>query len=365
MTTKTYEYNPDYAVPPGWVLEDRLDAQNISHAEFARRCGRSPKLISEIIAGKAPVEPKTAIQFERVLGVDAEIWLGIETDYRLHLEREAEAIRANELIAWAKTFPVNELVKRNIFAKPNNDADRVKSLLSFFGVASKEAWEGRQKSISVAYRHSPSFKSNESALATWLRLGELDAAQVECPDYNVRSFRQALSHIRGMTADPGDSSIEDAQRLCQESGVVLAIIKPLPKTALSGATRWITPRKALIQLSARHMRDDQLWFSFFHEAAHILLHSKRDVFVHENGVRTTDADVEADKWAADFLIAQSDWDRFKKDSIFDREGILEFANQQGIAPGIVVGRLQHEGSVSWSSNLNKLRIALKWSSDAA
>ena len=90
MATATYSYNPDYAVPPGWVLEERLEVHKISHAEFARRCGRSPKLISEIIAGKAPIEPKTAIQFEKVLGVDAGIWLGIESDYRLHLELEVE-----------------------------------------------------------------------------------------------------------------------------------------------------------------------------------------------------------------------------------------------------------------------------------
>ena len=365
MTTQNYEYKPDYAVPPGWVLEDRLASHNISHAEFARRCGRSPKLISEIIAGKAPVEPKTAIQFERVLGVDAEIWLGIETDYRLHLERVAEENRAAESIAWAKTFPVNELVKRNIVAKPKTDTDKVKALLSFFGVASVEAWHIRQEGVSVAYRHSPSFRSDESALSTWLRLGELEAAQIECPDYNARSFRQSLSQIRGLTATPSDSTVREAQRLCLESGVVLAIIKPLPKTALSGATRWITPRKALIQLSARHLRDDQLWFSFFHEAAHILLHSKRDVFVHENGDRSSDADVEADKWAADFLISPSNWEQFRKDAFFTKPDILDFAHEQGIAPGIVVGRLQHEGLIPWNSSLNRLRIPLAWSSDAA
>ena len=77
MATATNQYKPDYAVPPGWVLEERLEVQGISHAEFARRCGRSPKLISEIIAGKASLEPETALQFEKVLGVDAGIWLGI------------------------------------------------------------------------------------------------------------------------------------------------------------------------------------------------------------------------------------------------------------------------------------------------
>ena len=83
MTT-SYEYQPDYAVPPGSVLNEHLAAHGFSHAEFARQCGRSPKLISEIVAGKAPVEPATAQQFEKVLGMDARIWLGIEANYRLH-----------------------------------------------------------------------------------------------------------------------------------------------------------------------------------------------------------------------------------------------------------------------------------------
>lgn len=83
MVATTYTYRPDYAVPPGWVLDEHLKSHCLSPAEFARRCGRSAKLISEIIAGKAPVEPKTALQFEKVLGLDASIWLGIEARYRL------------------------------------------------------------------------------------------------------------------------------------------------------------------------------------------------------------------------------------------------------------------------------------------
>ena len=91
MARAINQFRPDYAVPLGWVLEERLEVQGISHAEFARRCARSPKLISEIIAGKAPLEPETALQFEKVLGVDAGVWLGIESDYRLHRARENEA----------------------------------------------------------------------------------------------------------------------------------------------------------------------------------------------------------------------------------------------------------------------------------
>lgn len=87
MASATNQYKPNHAVPPGWILEERLGVEGISHAEFARRCGRSPRLISEIISGKAPLELETAVQFERVLGVDASIWLGIECSYRLHRAR--------------------------------------------------------------------------------------------------------------------------------------------------------------------------------------------------------------------------------------------------------------------------------------
>ena len=84
----TNQFKPDYAVPPGWILEEYLEVRDMSPAEFARRCDRSAELISEIIAGKAPIDPQTALQFEKVLGLKAHIWLGIETDYRLHLARK-------------------------------------------------------------------------------------------------------------------------------------------------------------------------------------------------------------------------------------------------------------------------------------
>ena len=63
--------------------------------------------------------------------------------------------------------------------------------------------------------------------------------------------------------------------LCRAVGVVLVIEKELPKARVDGVARWLTPTRALIQLSARYLRDDILWFTFFHEAAHLLLHAKQ------------------------------------------------------------------------------------------
>ena len=275
----TNQFTPDYAVSPGQVLQERLDVMGISQAEFARRCGRTPKLISEIIARKAPVETETAIQFERVTGLHASIWLGIESDYRLLLARQSEAERSNEVAEWVKEFPVRELVKRSTFAKPSSLSETVSALLGFFGVGSIEAWQSKYNATAVAYRHSPSFQSNPKSLATWLRLAEFEAEHAEMPDYNEPKFKSALNSIRGITRKSSGTEFSEARDLCRQSGVVLCFVKPLDQVRLSGAAWWVSPRRPIIQLSARYMSDDHVWFSLFHEAAHILLHSKKRVFI--------------------------------------------------------------------------------------
>jgi addiction module HigA family antidote len=193
MASTVYPYEPDYAVSPGEILEERLEVWGMSQAEFARRCGRSPKLINQIIAGQAPVEPDTALQFEKVSGLDARIWLGIEADYQLHRRREAEKQKFAESAEWAMRFPISELVKRGLLKKVASKEDKVANLLAFFGVASVEAWQKRQESMQIAYRHSPSFESNEASLSTWIRLGELEVEHVKCTDYNEPRFKQALT----------------------------------------------------------------------------------------------------------------------------------------------------------------------------
>ena len=238
-------------------------------------------------------------------------------------------------------------------------------LLAFFGVGSVQVWHARYGQMNVAYRHSPSFKSDRAALAAWLRLGEIEAEQQECIDYNAAQFRRVLREIRGLTQAPVVSALQKAQQLCNDAEVVLALVKPFPKTAVSGAAWWLTPRKAVIALSARHKMDDHLWFSLFHESAHILLHSKKDIFIDGMNVdeKPTDIEEEANQWAANFLIPPKDWKHFVATSPYGERAIRQFAEEQGIAPGIVVERLQYEKYLRWSQS-NTLKVRLEWKATA-
>ena len=89
--------------------------------------------------------------------------------------------------------------------------------------------------------------------------------------------------------------------MCESAGVVVVFVSEVKGCRISGAAWWVTPSRAVIALSDRYKMDDRFWFSFFHEAAHILLHSKKETFVDDG----TDDDVveeEANEYAADFLI---------------------------------------------------------------
>ena len=363
MVMTTNQFKPDYAVPPGWVLREHLESYGISQAEFARRCGRSSKLISDIVAGKAPVEAKTALQFEKVLGVDASIWLGIERDYRLRQMREAEAREADASVDWARGFSVAELAKRGKIRKVTSAGEKVTELLKFFGVASIEAWNTRYERPAVAYRHSPSYESKKPDLTAWLRLAEIEAETQLLEDYDRSAFMRALKSIRQLTSAEILQALEDVRQLCNEAGVALVMVKPLPGARVSGAAWWLEPRTPVIALSARHKSDDHLWFSLFHEAAHILLHSKKRVFVDWGNGDEGDEEAEANDWAARFLVSQTAWQRFVAFGAYRRHNIQRFAAEQGIAPGIVVGRLQHEGILPWRSRLNDLKVGLEWTGD--
>ena len=63
----------DYAVSPGSVLAEELEARGMSQKELAARCGRPHQVINEIVQGKKAITPETA--------------LNLESTYRLTLAR--------------------------------------------------------------------------------------------------------------------------------------------------------------------------------------------------------------------------------------------------------------------------------------
>jgi HTH-type transcriptional regulator/antitoxin HigA len=354
------EYHPDYVSSPGETLLETLETIGMSQAELAKRMARPVKTINEIIQKKAAITAETALQLEQVLHIPASFWLKREQQYREALARLAEEERLKGWVKWLKDIPIRIMMQRGWIPACKSESQQVLEALKFFGVASPEAWRAIWESKNIVYRKSPVLKSNFGAVATWLRQGELEAQAIECAPYDARAFHEVLLRIRAFTAEPVSLFQGEVVRLCANAGVAVVFVQELPNTGICGATQWLTPKKALVQLSLRYKTDDQLWFTFFHEAGHILLHGKRQVFLEIDHKDREEDEDEANTFASNLLINPGEWKQFiSQGSYRSKAGIKEFAQYIGIAPGIVVGRLQHEKRLPYD-HCNDLKRHLEW-----
>lgn len=359
-TKQLWSYEPDYAVPPGETLEETLEALGMSQKELAQRMGRPPQIVNEIIKGKRALTPETALQLERVLGVPAHFWNNLESHYQTTKLRLQEAHDLEQASAWVQSFRYPELVKKGFVAAADSLVERARNLSIFFGVAGPKQQRSYFSEQAVDFRRSATFECDESMLAVWLRAGELAATNVKAQPYDKAKFLEALATIRTLTSAEPKEYTAQVQQLCALAGVVVVWIPELSKCPVSGATRWLREDCALIQLSLRYKADDQMWFSFFHEAGHIVLHQKRSTFI-DVGTHEGKLEEEADQFARKQLIADLDWNTFVSQGQFTKTAICSFATAQGIAPSIVAGRLGHEGLLSWKTVQGmKLRKTLTW-----
>ena len=367
MTRTKNRLASGYATPPGRIIASWMEARDMSLGEFAARCGMPAGVVGKIVDGCMPLDADAAIRIEKVTSMAARLLLNMETSYRLKLAQDAEIKESRAHGAWVKAFPIKRLVSSGYIDKPESTSDTVNKLSSFFGIASPKAFGMKRSRNGVAYRKSSSLKNDDISLIVWLRMGELLAEREMHPNYDAKEFKKSLKEIRGLTAKGLEKSLPAALELCNDAGVTLAFIKSMPGTSVSGAAWWMSSTMPVIQMSTSHKTDDRLWFSFFHEAAHILLHAGQrggtmNAFVDGMGREESEIEAEADVWATNFLIKQAEWNKFTSGFKNSEKEARQFARQQGIAPGVIVGRLQQEHRAPWK-HLNHLRQKPDWSSE--
>lgn len=357
-------FRPDYAIPPGETLLETLGALNMTRKELAIRIDLSEKHIVDIIKGKGPITPETALKFEKALGVPAGFWNNLERNYRDTLARLSEERRLKKDVDWLNEIPVNALADRGWIKKHNEKVKTLQEVLSYFGVSSPNEWRDLWRGVRFAARRSAAFEADPGAVAAWMRMGELVAQKIECESYDKRRFLESLKEIRDLTIETVQEFRPKVVQLCANAGVAVVFVEELPGIRLSGITRWLGVRKALIQLSLRYKTNDQLWFTFSHEAGHILKHGKKDMFLEldEDDNQNLEKEKEANDFAKNFLIPPRAWSRFtSRKTFYSKRDIKDFAKEVGISPGIVVGRLQHEKKMHYS-NCNDLKVKLDWGS---
>lgn len=358
MTEQAQAFAPDWVSPPGETVEDLLEERSWSQAELAERTGLTRKHINDLVKGRVPITGDTASRLDKVLGGSAQFWLTREAQYRAVLEgrRDLEALRGQA--DWLGELPLAWAIKQGWLHRVSDQGEQVQECLRYFGVATVAAWRETYTAPLAAFRASADARKSLGAVAIWLREVEREAERLPCRPFDRQAFKAALPRLRALTTETDPRVfVPEVQKICADCGVAVVLVPAPPGCPVHGATRWLGSDRALLALTLRYKTNDQLWFSLFHEAAHILKHGKKLLVIE--GIDGLDADLEreADRFAADLLVAPKDALSLK--TLRSAAEVEQAAQWLGVAPGILVGRMQKEGWIPWS-NLNALKVRYEW-----
>ena len=362
MTTDNIDPWDGLEVHPGYTLRQEIEARGMSQRELAARMGRPEQIISDIVNGKKTITPATALELEPVLGIPAQYWVKLVTEYSGARARAVERVQLEAQVPLLKEFRYNELVKRGWIEPVKGKIEQVKSLCTYLGVASLNQ---HQAILPAAFRITGPANFSDRALASWLRQGELLARDMDLPPFDRLRFLEVLPVIRTFTADLPKIFYPKMVDQCSSAGVAFVVAQELPKIGANGVTRWLNTGNPLVQLNLKQKWADIFWFTFFHEAGHVLQPRKHDVmhYTRRRDAANLPYETEANDFAQDMLLPPSDWKRIKDElnTHCSTTRVAELASEVGIHPGIVVGRLQHERVIHFSQ-MNDLRELYRWGS---
>ena len=338
----------EYVIAPGETLLELLETNCMTQLDLANKTGITKKTINEIIKGKAPITPATALKLEYVFNIRASFWNNLESDYRESLERKKDMDSIIEDEKYLTNIPYLEMSKRNwdYIEKTKDPIEKVINLRKFFGVASLSFDTELKKKLAFRKKDNENFYLE--SLYCFLRYGEIESNKDKYPKFNIELLKEKVKEIRLLANTSFLESLNNIKEILKSCGVSLVYEPHLPHTYINGVSYKISCDKAIIMISDRGKRDDILWFTLFHEIAHLIKHSKKEIFIDDDNIDKTEIELEADNYAKNILIKDTEYNNFIKNSKYTEKQIKDFAKENNVNTGIVIGRLQKDGIIGWN-----------------
>lgn len=348
---------PRWASAPGTTIASALSERHISTADFAEMMNISQSDVERLLEGEVAITVAVARRLSEVIGASSTFWLTREAQF---VEDRARV----EADQWAQRLPVSQMATFGWIERPQTWQEQIDACLDFFDVPDVDAWEERydREVVAAHYRTSPTFDLDSAATTAWFRAAERVVERRRAlPQFDKKSFGAVLTEIRSLSRerDP-ERFVPELVAMSAGCGVYVVVVPSPRGCPASGASRRYRGRP-LIQLSARYLTDDHLWFTFFHEAGHVLNHRLEQGFIDtfETG-EVNRFEEEANEFASECLLGPYGADlRRSTGGQWSHREVIRRAQELGISPGVLVGQLQHSGALPMTY-LNGLKRRYRW-----
>ncbi|MBQ0064643.1 MAG: helix-turn-helix domain-containing protein [Firmicutes bacterium] len=329
------------ATPPGVTIKEQLNDRGMNQKEFAARMDLSEKHISKLINGDVILTQEVAMRLEMVLGLPAHFWNNLESIYREKLLLVQEENDMDADIEIASKFPYKEMEKNGWVPSANKPMDRIISLRKFFEIVRLTMLQG-PLIPGIAYRRQAITEKANYALLAWAQKAKLEARAITTKTIDIEQLKHYIPIIRKMTKQNPEVFCPELCKMLANCGIALVFLPHIDGSFLHGAS-FYDKNKIVIGLTVRGKDADKFWFSLFHELGHVIYGHINN----ENGT-TEQEEKDADDFASNTLIPKIKFESFISKNRFTTKSIQEFANENDIDIGIVVGRLQKEGYINYN-----------------
>ncbi len=338
---------------PGYYVEELRDSLGITQSELAKRLGVTPKLISTVLSGKATLSKDLASRLSKMTGTSFDLWMNLQNKYdkaMAEMEEESTFLDEKKILdhvdgkylqnIWSGYGKLSSFEKvrwfRNLMKVHNlNSLKSVDMFVSF----RSGAGEFEEKNI---------VNSN-----VMVQLAINVAQEIPTEPYDRKKLLALSKKIPAMTRMSPQEFMPVLKEEFSQCGVAFVLLPSLKNAKINGAVKKLDD-KVVLMLNDRNKRADIFWFSLLHEIGHIVNGDYEVCFSNENGQPKSEREKNADKFSRDILINTKDYQKFLEKGAFSAQSVIEFAARTNIDPGIVVGRLQNERKIPFSS-LNHLK----------
>ncbi|MCL1673006.1 ImmA/IrrE family metallo-endopeptidase [Elizabethkingia ursingii] len=304
--------------------------------------------LDDLLDGKVYINKEVASVLAVLFKNSENFWINKQLIY----DERVNNLDSLEKEEWIKSLPIKEIIEEGFL---DSKHDLYEKCLNFFDVHSIFDWKIKYlKNSNLSFRKSEGFDSKKSSVITWLRMGELHIKNVEYPKYNRERFEYLLENdIKDLTRKNSPKIfIPKLVELCHSCGVKLSIQKAPKNCKVYGVTKFSNEGNPLMILSFRYLSDDQFWFTFFHEAGHVILHEKKFLNFEEKSITETSEEFQQEELEANLFAEEVLVPFHLKNKLSSINGnkkkLIAFSMEANVSPGIVVGQLQNKKYISQS-----------------
>ncbi len=344
------EYKDIVAFHPGYYIADIIEDMEISQAEFATRMGTTAKTLSQLINGRANISNDLAKKLSVMLGTSVEVWLNLQNTYDQKLIEIQLAKDFDAQAALAREIDYKYFVNVIGLSATRSINEKVANLCKFFKVADLRIM--LQPDFLVNFRTSGTCNREKNIINSraWIQTAINISKNIETKPYDAEKLKIHLPELRGMTIKKPEEFLPRMREIFAECGVAFVLLPHLKNSGVNGAVKWVTEDRVVLAMNNRGLDADKFWFSLFHEIKHVLQQKIKTVFISSTAEEMIDInnnlEMEADKFATNYLIPSAEYKRLAPSRYISDDEIVEFARSIGVHPGIVAGRLQHEGIIA-------------------